>query len=107
MQFDDMKYEELKARMEKETVRRAMQVSRYEIPEIAERGPEDFAVQGTVILSETGPEGIPWAAGPEELAGICETYIRKKAVSRPVFKKRQEELTGQYNYVRSLRKALQ
>ena len=101
-----MKYEELQAHIERDLVKRAMQLSRYEIPEIASFDPGSFAVRGAICICEEPVQELPYAKTEEELAQICGAYIRKKAVSRNIYKKRQEDLIRQYETVRDLKQAL-
>lgn len=107
MQLKTIRYEELQDFVNRSVVKRAMQLSRYEIPEIVQKDPGKYPMQGTLCITEQAVQGYLYAVNTEQLAEITETCIRKKAVSKNIFKKRQEEFLKRYTEVSSLRKALE
>ena len=107
MQLETMRYEELQDFVDRSVVKRAMQLSRYEIPDLVQKDPGKYPMQGTLCITEKAVQGYLYAVNTEQLAEITDTCIRRKAVSKNIFKKRQEEFLKRYAEVSALRKALE
>lgn len=107
MQLETIRYEELRDCVKRSVVKRAMQLSRYDIPDLAQKDPGKYPMQGTLCITEKALQGYLYAANTEQLAEITDTCIRRKAVSKNIFKKRQEEFLKRYGEVSALRRALE
>jgi chromosome segregation ATPase len=107
MELKTIRYEELQDHAERDLVKRAMQLSRYEIPDLAGSDPGKYPIQGTLCITEEPVQEYLYAGNAGQLALLTDQWIRKKAISRNIFKKRQEDFLQKYAEVTALRETLQ
>ena len=107
MELRTIRYEELQDHAERDLVKRAMQLSRYEIPDLAGSDPGKYPIQGTLCITEEPVQEYLYAGNAGQLALLTDQWIRKKAISRNIFKKRQEDFLQKYAEVTALRETLQ